>query len=112
MDIETASQRFLELGHSIRLNILKLLVQAGPEGLPVSAIKKSLDCPGSTLSHHINRLCQVNIIRQVRVGRELRCHIEFDVLQGLVDFLYEECCKQSAQFDESQCCRDEPEHNT
>lgn len=102
MDIKQAASSFSELGHEIRLEILKLLVKAGPEGLPVSHLKDTLNCPSSTLSHHISRLCNVNIIKQIRVGRELRCHVQFLQLESMMDFLYEECCKYST----TPCCAD------
>ncbi|MBL4782522.1 MAG: helix-turn-helix transcriptional regulator [Porticoccaceae bacterium] len=97
----------------MRLQVLKLLVRAGPNGLPVNALKKSLDCPGSTLSHHINRLAKVGIIRQLRVGRELRPYINFDALQGLVDFLYEKCCMQSDTHaaQDTPCCPADPKNS-
>lgn len=100
MNIENAARGFAELGHPIRLQILRELVQAGPEGLPVNTLKEALDCPGSTLSHHLSRLCSVNLVRQVRVSRELRCHIDFEALQTFIDFLYQECCKKT----ETPCC--------
>lgn len=100
MNIEDAAKGFAELGHPARLQILKELVQAGPDGLSVNELKAALNCPGSTLSHHISKLCAVGVIRQQRVSRELRCHTNFETLQQLVDFVYAECCKQS----ETPCC--------
>ena len=92
MDRELAAKRLAELGHNTRLSIFRYLVRIGHEGAPVGQIQNKLGIPGSTLSHHINRLVSAGLIRQVRESRTLYCVPQFDVLQELVDFLQAECC--------------------
>lgn len=93
MDIDAAAKVLAELGNPTRLAVLRLLIQAGPTGLAVGDIQSRLTIPGSTLSHHIARLCGVGLIRQERDGRTLMCRPCFPVLNGIVDFLKSECCR-------------------
>jgi ArsR family transcriptional regulator, arsenate/arsenite/antimonite-responsive transcriptional repressor len=92
MDIDTAARCMEALGSPKRLEIVLLLVKAGPEGLPVGDIRQHLDIPGSTLSHHLLQLVGAGVIRQDREGRVLRCHPNFDQLNGLANMLFAECC--------------------
>lgn len=92
MQTETAAKRFAELGHITRLEIFRLLVRGGQEGMPVKEIQAALDVPGSTLSHHITRLVSVGLVVQRREGRILYCIPQYEELFRLVEFLQEECC--------------------
>lgn len=92
MEIEHAANALKELGHSTRLAIFKLLVKAGPEGLPVGDIQENLNIPNSTLSHHISKLVSVNLIKQHRDGRTLFCIPQYENLYELIHFLQDECC--------------------
>lgn len=92
MDLETAADRLAELGNITRLSVFRLLVKAGPDGVPVGDIQKILGIPGSTLSHHINRLIKVGLVKQRRESRTLYCVSENMVLRELLDFLISECC--------------------
>lgn len=95
MENEMAAKRLAELGHDTRLSIFRYLVKVGSEGAPVGQIQAKLGVPGSTLSHHINRLVSVGLIRQVRESRTLYCVPQFDILKELIDFLLVECCTES-----------------
>lgn len=95
MDTRTAAAKLAELGHETRLNIYRFLVKAGTTGCPVADIQQALDIPASTLSHHISRLVKVNLVKQVREGRVLRCYAQYSQLEQLIRFLTEECCSQS-----------------
>ena len=92
MENETAAKRLSELGHPTRLSIFRYLVKVGDGGAPVGQIQNELGVPGSTLSHHINRLVSVGLIRQVRESRILYCLPQYEVLRELIDFLQAECC--------------------
>lgn len=92
MNIETIAPRLAELGHSTRLMIYRELIKAGNAGIAVGEIKKTLDIPHSTLSHHISRLMKVGLVRQQRDGRTLFCIAECDALDDVLNFLTEECC--------------------
>ena len=92
MKLDTAANILAKIGNPTRLRIVRLLVRAGNEGLPVGMIQKQLDIPGSTLTHHISHLKSAGIISQERRQATLICRIEFAVVQSLVDYLTEECC--------------------
>jgi ArsR family transcriptional regulator len=94
MEHELAAKRLAELGHITRLSIFRYLVKVGTGGAPVGQIQAELDIPGSTLSHHINRLVSVGLIRQVRESRTLYCIPQFKVLKELIEFLLAECCTE------------------
>lgn len=92
MDLNDAANCLEKLGNATRLEIVRLLVRAGPAGLSVGAVREHLGIPGSTLSHHILHLVSAGLIRQRREGRVLRCTPDFDRLGALVGMLTEECC--------------------
>ncbi len=92
MDVTQAARLLEKLGNPTRLEIVRLLVRAGPAGLAVGEVRRHLGIPASTLSHHILHLVSAGLIGQEREGRVLRCQAQFDVLQSLVDLLTEECC--------------------
>ena len=95
MKHEQVARRLAELGHHTRLTICRLLIKAGGDGMAVSEIQAELDIPGSTLSHHLHRLMQVDLVRQQREGRVLRCTANYQVVQGVVNYLMEQCCIES-----------------
>ena len=92
LDSDTASTLFGQLGNPTRLNIVRLLVRAGQEGLPVGEIQSHLGIPGSTLSHHLTHLRGVGVIWQEREGTVLRCYVDYKKLENLAAYLMEECC--------------------
>lgn len=107
MKHDDAALKLAELGHTTRLAIYRLLVQAGDEGLPVSRLQEQLSIPGSTLSHHLSRLVKAGLMQQIREGRVLRCQACYDQLTGLINYLTEECCSASSQVKDCQktsCC--------
>jgi DNA-binding transcriptional ArsR family regulator len=94
MENKIAAKKLAELGHDTRLSIFRYLVKVGGDGAPVGQIQAKLNIPGSTLSHHINRLVSVGLVRQIREGRTLYCVPQFKVLHELIEFLMAECCTE------------------
>ena len=92
MELNDAARCLDKLGSPTRLEIVRLLVRAGPDGLTVGEVQKHLGIPSSTLSHHILHLVSERLVRQEREGRVLRCTPNYELLQTLVDLLTEECC--------------------
>ncbi|MCP4392085.1 MAG: helix-turn-helix transcriptional regulator [Gammaproteobacteria bacterium] len=101
MKLDTAANILAKIGNPTRLKIVRLLVRAGDDGLPVGMIQKKLGIPGSTLTHHITHLKSAGVIRQQRQQATLICKMEFDVLRGLVDYLTEECCADTASAEDA-----------
>ena len=92
MELNQAARCLEKLGNPIRLGVFRLLVRAGRDGLPVGDIEEHLGIPASTLSHHISHLVNVGLVAQERQGRQLICRPEFELMNGLIDFLTAECC--------------------
>jgi ArsR family transcriptional regulator, arsenate/arsenite/antimonite-responsive transcriptional repressor len=92
MDLNTVAAVLGELGNPTRLSILRLLVRAGDDGLPVGDIQDHIGIPASTLSHHLSRLVRVGLLDQVRDGRVLHCRPRFDTLRAALDYTVSECC--------------------
>lgn len=91
--LNIVAKRLAELGHPTRLSIFRLLVQAGSSGLPVGELQQKLEIPASTLSHHLARLVQADLITQQRDKNTLFCQPCFDVLQDTLAFVLEHCCQ-------------------
>ena len=92
MDISTASTTFAALGQPTRLAVLRLLVQAGPEGLPAGRIAEALDVRQNTLSANLAVLSQAGLIRGTRAGRQILYAADMAGLRALVAFLLQDCC--------------------
>jgi len=92
MKLQKAAQQLESIGNTTRLSIFRVLVQAGVNGVPVGEIQKELDIPASTLSHHIAKLVQAGMIKQVRESRTLFCQADYIAMNELVEYLSENCC--------------------
>jgi len=92
MDIETAAQRLAELGNSTRLKIVRLLVQAGPEGLPIGEMQSRLDVPASTLAFHLRGLVTAGLVQQRKEGRVVRCTPNYAAIDETLAFVKQNCC--------------------
>lgn len=80
------------LGSPTRLEIFRLLVQAGPGGTVVGDLQARLDIPASTLSHHLSRLMRVGLVTQERRSRTLVCRANFEHMNSLLAYLGDNCC--------------------
>ncbi len=87
---------FSAMGTEARLRILQLLLTSHPEGLVVGEIQEELDIPGSTLSHHLDKLKAEDLVRVRRESTFLRYTANTDALRELLSFLYAECCTRSS----------------
>jgi ArsR family transcriptional regulator len=83
------------MGTEPRLRIMQLLLSAHPEGLVVGNIQEELEIPNSTLSHHLDKLKNVNLVQVKRESTFLRYTANTEVLQELMQFLYSECCTRN-----------------
>ena len=81
------------LGHEARLEIYRLLVRVGEEGLNIGDIGSHLGLPASTLSHHLSCLVDAGLVKQDRQGRQVFNRVDFEVMNQTVAFLTDECCK-------------------
>jgi len=83
------------MGTEPRLRIMRLLLSAHPEGMVVGEIGEELGIPGSTLSHHLEKLKNEDLVTVRREGTFLWYAANSDALRDLLAFLYAECCSRS-----------------
>jgi ArsR family transcriptional regulator len=86
---------FSAMGTEPRLRIMQLLLSAHPEGLVVGEIQDELEIPGSTLSHHLDKLKNEDLVRVERRGTFLRYTANTEALREILQFLYAECCTRN-----------------
>lgn len=92
MKLEKAASQLEALGNPTRLNIYRILVRAGEDGLPVGHIQSKLDIPASTLSHHCKRLVDVGLVSQKRQATTLICRAHYPAMDALIGYLADQCC--------------------
>ena len=83
------------MGTEPRLRIMQLLLSAHPEGLVVSEIQDDLEIPSSTLSHHLDKLKNEDLVQVERKGTFLRYTANTEALREILQFLYAECCTRN-----------------
>ena len=99
--IKTAQQvaRYADMlaamGTEARLRIMQLLLSAHPEGLVVGDIQSELGIPNSTLSHHLDKLKSEELVKVRRESTFLWYTANTEALEGLLGFLYAECCMRN-----------------
>jgi len=86
---------FAALGTEARLQILRLLLSAHPNGLVVGEIQQETGIAGSTLSHHLDKLKNEELVAVEREGTFLRYRANTQALEQLLGFLYAECCTRN-----------------
>ncbi|MDD3353596.1 metalloregulator ArsR/SmtB family transcription factor [Zoogloea sp.] len=99
-----AAEFLAALGHESRLAIFRLLVEAGPEGMNVSAIAEKLSLPGATLSFHLSHLSRVGLIKGERESRFIRYSAEYGTMDELIAFLTSNCCQGKACLPKTASC--------
>jgi DNA-binding transcriptional ArsR family regulator len=80
------------LAHETRLELFRLLVQRGPDGLSAGVIAQALGLAPSSLTFHLQQLTHAGLITQRRVGRQLFYAADFATMNGLLGYLTENCC--------------------
>ena len=83
------------LAHEHRLGIYRLLVERGPEGLSAGAIADRVGLVPSSLTFHVQALQRAGLITQRRVSRQLFYAADYSTMNGLVDYLTENCCGEA-----------------
>lgn len=86
---------FAALGTDVRLQILRLLLTAHPQGMVVGEIQSELDIAPSTLSHHLEKLKSEGLASVQRESTFLRYTANTAALEELLGFLFAECCSRS-----------------
>lgn len=92
MEISDAAAVFGALSQESRLAVLRLLIAAGPSGLPAGTAAERLGLPASTASFHLSALERVGLVQATRQGRQIIYAARFFALRQLLAFLAETCC--------------------
>lgn len=93
--IAKCADMFTAMGTEPRLRIMQLLLSAHPEGLVVGEIQSELGIPNSTLSHHLEKLKNEELVKVRRDSTFLWYTANTEVLEELLGFLYAECCTRN-----------------
>ncbi|NGX98994.1 MAG: winged helix-turn-helix transcriptional regulator [Candidatus Afipia apatlaquensis] len=80
------------LSQENRLDAYRLLVQAGPEGMPAGEIAADLGLSPNALTFHLDRLREAGLVSARRDGRSMIYAAQFDTMNGLIGYLTENCC--------------------
>lgn len=99
MELNEATTALAALGQVTRLSVFRLLVEAGPDGRLPGEIAEALSLPGATLSFHLKELAAAGLIQAEPRGRRICYRADFDVMNGLIGFLTDNCCGGN----QSQC---------
>ena len=92
MEIKTAIAIFAALSQDTRLRAFRLLVEAGPTGIPAGAISDALGTPHNTLSFHLNHLLHAGIVSSRKDGRSVIYSTNFEAMRELLAFMVKDCC--------------------
>jgi ArsR family transcriptional regulator len=98
---------FSAIGTEPRLRILRLLLSAHPGGMVVGEIGSELEIPSSTLSHHLEKLKNEDLLKVRREGTFLWYSANTEALEELLGFLYAECCTRNKAIEPQKimCCK-------
>jgi DNA-binding transcriptional ArsR family regulator len=96
---------FAALGSEPRLQIMRLLLSAHPDGMVAGEIQNDMGASPSTLSHHLDKLRRQGLITMTRERTYLRYRASTETLQELLTFLYSECCTRTSVVDAREIFR-------
>lgn len=94
-DVTRYADMFAAMGTESRLRIMQLLLSAHPDGLVVGDIQSELGISASTLSHHLDKLKNEDLVQVKREGTFLRYRAHTEALREVLSFLYAECCTRN-----------------
>jgi DNA-binding transcriptional ArsR family regulator len=92
MDKPQATQIFESLASGVRLDVFRLLVKTGPNGLVAGEIGAALEIPPTNLSFHLKALSHAQLVTVEQEGRFQRYRANLGLMQALVEYLTAECC--------------------
>lgn len=93
MELHEACAALSALAQPSRLELFRLLVSSGEDGMVAGEISAELGIPKPTLSFHLKELCVTGMISPERHGRSITYRINIEGVRGLMDFLTEDCCQ-------------------
>jgi DNA-binding transcriptional ArsR family regulator len=97
MEKSDAIAALAALAQESRLDVFRLLVRAGPGGMPAGQIAERLGVPANTLSFHLNQLRHAGLLAFRRESRSLIYAAEYGAMNDLLAYLTENCCQGDAE---------------
>jgi len=108
MEEQSALNAFAALSHPSRLSVFRVLLEAGPDGLPAGAIAQNLGIAPNALSFHLAQLLDAGLLTNQRNGRRIVYSADFMGMQTLISFLTENCCQRSTKKCSPGCASKSP----
>src|ERR1700733_7415218 len=105
MEKSDAVAALAALAQDNRLDVFRLLVKAGPGGLPAGRVAEKLDLAPNTLTFHFDRLRVAGLVTVRREGRSMIYAARYETMDGLLAFLSENCCKGVPEGCEGADCK-------
>ena len=93
MEKSNAVAALAALAQDNRLDVFRLLVQAGPEGMAAGAVAEALDLAPNTLTFHFDRLRTAGLVTVRRAGRSMIYAAQYQAMNALLGYLTENCCQ-------------------
>jgi DNA-binding transcriptional ArsR family regulator len=114
MEKHEAIAALVAIGHETRFDIFRLLMQAGPEGIPAGQIGERLGIPPATLSFHLSQLKRADLVTFRRESRSLIYSSAYPVMNALLAYMTENCCQGDAATcsPTSATCQPKERHET
>src|SRR5689334_20009494 len=97
MEKTTAVAALAALAQENRLDVFRLLVEAGPEGMPAGEVAAALDLAPNTLTFHFDRLRVAGLVSVRRDGRSMIYAARYDTMNALLAYLTKNCCGGAAE---------------
>lgn len=96
MELSNSVLLLSSLAHESRLQIFRLLVRSGPQGMNPMLLAENLNMPGATLSFHLKELFQAGLVNKDRQGRSIIYSANYATMNELIGYLQENCCIDSS----------------
>jgi len=106
MQLPVAVEALSALAHHHRLSAFRLLVQAGPDGLPAGTIAEAMGVPASSMSFHLAQLAHAGLVTQQRRSRSIFYTADYAAMNDLMAYLTENCCGGAACAPSAACTSD------
>ncbi|MFT7463161.1 MAG: ArsR family transcriptional regulator [Pseudohongiellaceae bacterium] len=103
METKEAAAVLSALAHESRLEVFRLLVKAGPEGVPAGEIATELGLAPPTLSFHLSQLVNAGLIQSRREGRSILYGLSVSGIHGLLEFITQDCCQGRPELCQPSC---------
>src|SRR5271169_2047036 len=97
MKTQIAVAALAALAQDNRLDVFRLLVQAGPDGMPAGRVAEELDLAPNTLTFHFDRLRVAGLVSVRRAGRSMIYAARYETMNDLIAFLTKNCCRGAAE---------------